>query len=338
MQFYEMFLNLFGEGAGEGAGADAGSGSEPGVDPAVAGQERLRELGVPEKLIQRQAKRANTAVYAPKEQTTEEPVAEVAEEQQPSQPTGRMSWEDIMADPEYNSRMQETMQKRLKGAKAAEERYNKLAPVLESLGAKYGMDVSDIGNIDIDALVQAVNGDDSYYEERADELGVSVEQARQLDQLEKYRAREERQKQANLQEQQSQRHYLSLLQQAEELQKTFPSFDLQTELQNPTFLRMTAPGSGISVQDAYYAIHRREIQSAAAEAVAMTAGQKIANAVQANRARPTENGSAAQASSLSTVDYSRMTKQQRADLRNAIHRAAARGEKLTPDAYFQRRR
>jgi len=52
------------------------------------------------------------------------------------------------------------------------------------------------------------------------------------------------------------RHIEGLRQEGEELKKTFPNFDLQNELQNPVFRRMTAPGSGLTVADAYYAVHR----------------------------------------------------------------------------------
>ena len=50
-------------------------------------------------------------------------------------------------------------------------------------------------------------------------------------------------------------HFRSLAEQEAELKKTVPDFDLQKELQNPTFLRMTAPGSGLRVADVYFALH-----------------------------------------------------------------------------------
>lgn len=61
-------------------------------------------------------------------------------------------------------------------------------------------------------------------------------------------------------------HFRSLAEQEAELKKTVPDFDLQRELQNPTFLRMTAPGSGLRVADVYFALHRQELQEAAAQA------------------------------------------------------------------------
>ena len=126
------------------------------------------------------------------------------------------------------------------------------------------------------------------------------------------------------------RHIEGLRQEGEELKKTFPNFDLQNELQNPVFRRMTAPGSGLTVADAYYAVHRKEIQAAAAQVTAQQVAEKLSNSIQANSRRPTEAGTAAQAPTVTSFDYTKMSKDQRADLKRRIREAAARGEKLYP--------
>ena len=118
-------------------------------------------------------------------------------------------------------------------------------------------------------------------------------------------------------------HIRSLEQQAQALRRSVPDFDLRRELKNPAFARLTAPG-GVSLADAYFATHRRELQQAAVQAAA----QGIARSIQADRRRPQENGG--QAPALTGLDYRKAGKEQRQALKSAIRAAAARGEKLYP--------
>ena len=121
-------------------------------------------------------------------------------------------------------------------------------------------------------------------------------------------------------------HFLELERQAEELKVVFPDFDLRQELKNPVFARMTAPGVGLSVEDAYYAVHRRELHNAAIQA----AKRQVSNAIATGARRPRENGLAGQASAVSAFDYRSATKEQREDLKRRIRLAAAEGKKLYP--------
>lgn len=120
-------------------------------------------------------------------------------------------------------------------------------------------------------------------------------------------------------------HIRSLARQGQALRGSIPGFDLRKELSDPMFARLTSPQVGLSVEDAYYALHRRELQQAAAR---MTAGS-ISRAIQAGQMRPREN-SGAQAGSVQTTDYSRASREQREQLKEAIRNASARGEKIYP--------
>jgi len=122
-------------------------------------------------------------------------------------------------------------------------------------------------------------------------------------------------------------HFAELLLQAAQLQESLPDFDLSEALKDPRFLRMTAPDVGIPVENAYYALHHRELQSAAQENAARETERKISNAVQAGAARPRENGSSAVQSHVAP-DIRRMSDAQRAELRSRIRTAAANGQKL----------
>lgn len=339
-----FWLQLF---AGEGGGAGASAGGEGGGDGAVSGvsdgvaaeHQRLRELGVPEEKLRRRAQRASAKLpegavrTAPKE--TAKPQEQVAtaepnpteEKTEKATPT-RMSWEEIMADPEYNKQMQSVVQSRLKNAKTAEETLSKIAPVIEVVARKYGQDPA---NVDYDALVKSVNDDDAYYEDKALEMGVSLETAKRIDQQERDHARQQREEARNLEEQKLRNHFMRLEQQGEALKQVFPNFDLRTELQNPVFARMVAPGTGImSVEDAYHAVHRKEIEAAQSQVIAQRTAEKISNAIQAGSRRPDENGTSGQSPSVTTFDYSKASREQREALKREIRAAAARGEKLYP--------
>lgn len=334
-----FFLQLF---AGEGTGDGGGEGAATGVEAADPGQQRLRELGVPEDKIQRhQARRAArqksnpdvvrtapaTQESAPTEQnsaaaepTTEEPKA--------TETPARMTFKEIMEDPEYKEEMQNLIRSRLRSAKDAEENLGKLAPALELMARRHNLDPN---NLDYDALAAAINNDDSFYEDKALEMGTSVDVAKKLDQQERETARMQRQQALNLEQQKHLNHLKGLEQQAEALRKNgFPNFDLRQELRNPVFARMTSPNVGISVEDAFHAIHRKEIQNAAAKATAEATARKISNDIQSGMNRPKESGTSSQAPSVGTFDYKNMSREERAALKDRIRRAKAEGRKIYP--------
>ena len=323
-------LQLF---AGEGAGDGGGEGAAQGENSADAGHQRLLELGVPaDKIRKNRAYKVNTPAAKPAAAEQSK-----AQEQKPEQaaaagnPTednkteapARMSWDEIKADPEYNREIQAIVQARLRTAKGAEEALGKLTPALELIARRYGQDPA---KPDYDALAKAITDDESYYEDKALEMGVSVETAMKIDQQERDTARQQRQQAQTLEQQKFQQHIVKLEQQAEAMKKVFPNFDLRKELQNPAFARMTSPNVGVSVEDAYYAVHRNEIQTAAMQVTAQKTAQKISNAIASGSRRPNENGTSGQAPSVTTFDYRSMSPEQRKALKDRIRS----GEKIYP--------
>lgn len=336
-------LQLFADGGGgDGGGASASAAATTTGENANpdAGDARLRELGVPEAVLAKnRAKRAarNTAMPAQQaiemhsdaaqQQDASADIKDTPEESKATEPTQRMSWDEIMKDPEYNEQMQKTIQARLRTAKSAEESLAKLAPAIELLSRKYGLDPE---NLDAEALTKAVSDDDAYYEDKALEMGVSVETAKKIDQSERELARLQAEEARTIEQQRIQEHIDKLRMQGEAMKQTFPNFDLATELRNPAFARMTSPNVGLSVEDAYYAVHRKEIQTAAMQVTAQRTAEQIANNIRAGQARPIENGTAAQAPSNTTFDYAHASKEQREALKRRIREASAQGKKLYP--------
>ena len=333
----EKWLNLqLFAGEGAGAGGEGGEGANTGDNANADAGQRLRELGVPDSVLR---KRARYAAKAPETQakTEEEPkaaeekvqdaAAENPTEEQTDNTPARMSWDEIMADPEYNRQMQAVVQSRLKSAKGAEEALAKLTPALELLARKHNLDPA---KMDYDALTKAISDDDSYYEDRALQMGTSVETAKKIDQQERDTARQKKAEELTLQEQRIRNHFASLENQALAMQKIVPNFDLQTELKNPAFLRMTSPNVGISVRDAYYAVHHDEMQTAAMQATAKATAQNISQNIQARQRRPDENGISGQAPSATTFDYSKASPEQREAFKRDLRARMARGEKVYP--------
>ena len=252
---------------------------------------------------------------------TEEPKAE---------PAAGMTWDEVVNNPEFNGKIQSIVQSRLRSAKGAEEALGKLAPALELLARKHGFDPA---NPDYEALAKAISDDNAYYEDKAMEMGVDIDTAKRIDQEERSTARQQRQEAQTLEEQKYQNHILNMERQGEEMKKVFPDFDLRKELQNPAFARMTAPGIGLSVEDAYYAVHRREIQARSMQVAAQKTAERISEAIQSGSMRPTEHGTSGQAPSVTTFDYKNATKEQRDAMKAYIRSEAAQGRKVYPGSY-----
>lgn len=328
-------LQLFaGEGAGGSGAASGGEGAPAasGETAADAGQQRLRELGVPEDKI-----RKNRAYRAPTAQTSAKPAeaegkgteqAAAAKENAPTEGKApRMTWDEIMKDPEYNKSMQGLIQSRLRQSKGAQEAMEKLGPALEMLMAKHGIDPA---KPDYDGLAKKLMDDDTLYEQKAFELDVPNEVAKTIVQQDMKLKRFERREQMNLEAQKTQQHFQRLEQQAAALKAQFPGFDLREELKNSAFERMTSPEIGLSVEAAYYAVHHKDIQQAQAQVIARNTAQAVSNAVRSNSRRPDESGTSGQASSVATFNYKNATKAERDALKAQIRAAAARGEKVYP--------
>lgn len=319
-------LQLFGGEGGASGASPAGDGGNAaaavtGENSADAGHQRLRELGVPESKIRKP--RAQKASPLPEGAVRTEPkqqeppqqaaAAGTTNAQTENTPPTRMSWDEIMKDPEYNQKMQEIIRSRVKDGDQNRSILEALAPAIKHLAQENGLDPE---NVDYTALAKMITGE---YEDKALEMGVSKETAMKLDQ-----------QQRTLEQQKFQNHILKLQQQEQALKAVIPNFDLRTEMQNPTFARLTSPSVGLSVEDAFYAVHRREMQAQSMQVAAQQTRQMISNAIVSGTNRPDETGTVSQAPSVSKFDYKNATPAQRKALKEEIRRAAAEGRKIYP--------
>jgi hypothetical protein len=229
--------------------------------------------------------------------------------QQMIQGEGKAEYEQAVGQ-----RVKQAIAQRFKNKKDMQEELNLSRAIMAELGKKYQLDPKDVKGI-----YTKMTDDLDQYREEADKLGYTPEAVRSMHKM----AREVEQAKENeklaVEELGRREHFLNLAKQGEELKKTFPSFDLMEELKNPRFLRMTSQNVGISVKDAFYAIHGEEIQKQTMQYTAQQAGQRIAASVQAGASRPVENGMQRQNPVNMGVDIAHMDKKTREEYRRRIN-------------------
>lgn len=301
---FPMILNLqlFAEGTG---GGDGGTGAE-GATGATA-TAAVSQKGVKNPLAD--------VKYGIQEESTPVPeVKQTATEDRNARFEALIKGEfkDL-----YDAKMQDTIQKRLKGSKETVDKYNALSPTLELLAKKYGVDAADIN-----ALNKAIEEDDSYYEEEALEKNMSVQQLKEIKKMERENADLKRQMAEQERQENANRLYSKWMQESEAMKSVYPAFDLRTELQNPRFTDLLR--NNVDVRTAYEVLHKDEIIPAAMQFTAKTVEQKLTNKIIANGARPVENGNSSQGATVVKSDVSQLSKADRAE----IIRRVARGEKI----------
>ena len=302
-----LSLQIFAEGGGAaGAGAgDGGTAQGQGVTAAAALPQTKGEKNNP---------------LAGVKYGIQEESAPAAEVQQTATPDRNAEFEKLIKGEYkdlYDARMQDTIQKRLKGTKETVDKFNALTPTLELLAKKYGVDASDIN-----ALNKAISDDDSYYEQEAMENGMTVQQLKDFKKMQRENAELRQQMQEQQRQENANKLYASWMNQAEEAKKVYPGFDMKSEMNNPEFVKLLR--SNVDVRTAYEVLHKDEIIPAAMQFTAKTVEQKLTNKIIANGARPSENGMNSQGAAVVKSDVSQLSKEDRAE----IIRRVARGEKI----------
>lgn len=191
-------------------------------------------------------------------------------------------------------------------------------PVLDMLMQRYG-----VADGDYKALMEKVENDNAYWSEAADEAGMSVEQYKQMQKL-------ERENKALLEAQrrqqtaaQADQQFARWAQEAQAMEGKYKGFDLRAELQDPQFVSLLR--SGVPMEHAYKVLHMDEIMGAAVMTTAAQAEQRVVQNVRAKGARPTEAAMAPQGGVTYKSDVSKLTKAERAE----IARRAFSGEKIS---------
>ena len=289
-------LQLFGEGGDGGAAGDgAVSGENSGAD-------------IPSAIPERARKNYKEAVerHAPKVQKEEVPTTE-----EPQSAT-KVSYAELIKSDEYKEEHEKYMAKtigdRLKKYKGVEAQNAQMMGLLETVASKYGVDTT--AENFLESLTEKVNADDSYYENYAMEHDISPEEARRIVTMERKMQAIEAQERQKQQEDSMRQFVMTMRQNAEKTKARFPGFDLDAEWQDERFRRLVQATNGDTTA-AYMACHGDRLISGAVQNAAQQISAQTAQAVAANKARPTENGtSGSVAATIPKEDFNNMSLEQ----------------------------
>lgn len=287
--FPSFDLQLFNEGAGGGNGASGTSGESVTAAASQTKGENVSDNG--------------TAPAAEVRQT-----GEGFDRSAEFEKLIKGEYKDL-----YDAKVSDIIKKRLKNSQDNEERYRAVSPVLEALADKYGVDVSDV-----DGLKAAIDKDDAYYESEAAEKGLTVGQLKDLKRVQ----RENQNMKKQIADQNRRAQYDRWMSEAEQLKTVYPSFDLNSEIKNASFMSLLR--NNIDMRTAFEVVHHDEILPAAMQVAAKKVEEKMANKIMTSASRPSENGTGSQSAASSNIDVSKMSRAQREE----INRRVARGEKI----------
>lgn len=211
----------------------------------------------------------------------------------------------------FTERVQGIIDKRFKETKNLETRLERLSPIIEIVSSKYGVSADDI-----DKLSKAIQDDDSYYEDEAAQKGLTVEQLKGYKKMERENAELKQAHEEFQRRQNADMIYSDWLRQSEQVKQIYPAFDLNNEIQNPSFLKLLK--SGVDVKAAYQAVHMDDILGGAMQYTAQKIQQQTVNNIKARANRPTENGLSSQTGVVVKNDVSKLTAADRREIARRV--------------------
>ena len=307
-------LQLLGEGgAGAGASTGAAGSGDGGAAAAVQGDFAASQNG----------EDLSEVVYGKSNQS-------VADSTDPESTKGTDPAEKTKAfenmikkggeyHEEFNKYSQKIINDRFKKTKGLQEQLDSQSVIMQTLAKKYGVDATDV-----DALTKAIDADNSMWEEAAFKEGLTVEQYREKQKLERENARlsealEQQKSQAG-----AEQIYANWIAEADAVKAKYGvEFDMAAEMENPEFTQLL--GNGVSFEAAYKTIHFDEMVNGAMAVTAQNVQRAMVNKIISRSNRPTENGVSSASNKVFKTDPSKFTD---ADL-DEIKRRVARGEEIS---------
>lgn len=217
----------------------------------------------------------------------------------------------------YQKDTQQLINNRFRDHKTLQESNQKYQQIAERLARRYGKDAGDL-----DGLSAALDGDTMWMQEKADALGMTVEQyARYTEQQEKAAKYDAIMDQRHQQEEAA-RWVAEREAEAEALKQKIPGFDLEKELQNETFQNLIR--HGFTMELAWQALHYGEAMEGMARYAKEEAERQTVENIRARGMRPVEGAAGGGAAVKQTANVNNMTKAQREE----INRRVLRGEKV----------
>ena len=218
----------------------------------------------------------------------------------------------------FDARMQKAIKERVGEVKQLQQQLQQQNDVIGLVAKKYGISTDKMGDIR-----EALESDDVFWEEAAADQGMTVDSYKKMVKLEAenealHKAREEAER-----KNQKDAVFQKWDREAEELNRMYPQFDLQSEIQDKRFLDLM--GAGIDMRTIYETLHHDEILPALMQQTAKAATKQQAAAARSGQMRPAENGMSSRPAAQTVKDPAKMTKEERQE----YARRAARGEIIT---------
>lgn len=218
---------------------------------------------------------------------------------------------------DFDNKVQSIINKRFRETKGMESELTKSREINAVLSAKYGINPADT-----DALLAAVQGDESYYEDAAMENGMTVDAYKQ-----KLRGDRAIAELENIQKQERRQQLLNHFEgEADKVRQKYgdDSFNFHdTYNSNDEFRHMI--NGGVSVENAYKVINMEKLSAQKEKQAAENAERKVTNSIIANGRRPAEGGMKGQPPVSQRVDIRNLTDEEM----DALEERARRGEKIT---------
>lgn len=327
-------LDLFDGGAaagGDGAGAAApasqnGDGAKGGSQAAPGSTRRGKSGEFQNVLFGKQSAPAAAGEVGGREGQQQSSVAGSDKDKQPGVTTTsdtlearRKAFQDLVNSEEYKDiyteETQRIINRRFRETQNLEQQVARNQPLIDMLMQRYKISDGDIGK-----LTAAIENDDAYWSEAAEEAGMSVEQYKQFQKLQRENAALMRDQQQRRSQQAAQQQLQKWYGEAEQVKGVYPSFDLNAEVKNRQFISMLK--SGVPMQHAYEVVHLDDIKAGVAKMQAKATERQVVDGIRAKGARPQENGTTSQSAFTVKDDVGKLTKAERAE----IARRVARGE------------
>lgn len=217
----------------------------------------------------------------------------------------------------YTEETQRMINSRFKETRSLEAQLKKQQGLMDTLAQRYG-----IPGADPDKLMAALENDDAYWSEAAEEAGMSVEQYKQFQKLKRENTELMRDQQGRQRQEKVQQQAREWFEQAQAVKAKFPKFDFAGELQKPEFTAMLRAGT--PVEHAYKVLHFDELMDGAVQVTMADTEKRVADHVRARGLRPAENGTTSQSAFTIKDDPSKLTREDFEE----IARRVARGESI----------
>ena len=216
----------------------------------------------------------------------------------------------------YTQDTQNIIDRRFKETKELEKYRDENSPIIDMLMQRYGVETTE-------DLTKALESDDAYWAEAADNAGMTVQQYMEFQKLQRENRALLSQQEAMRNAQMADQQYAYWTQEAEELKAKYPGFDLAEEAKNNDFVSMLA--SNVPMEQAYKVIHMDEIMEQRVSAAMAQTQKQVTDNIRARGSRPQEAGLNSSNGIERKIDVDKLNG---SDLRE-IARRVERGEYIT---------